>query len=542
MFNRKKNKLKNLRSQWGNSVDKFRNFDLIATYLEKRTDEFNSQLVDSKTWVDLNFDSIFTKLDRNITGIGEQYLYYLLHKYENDENILAERIRLIKNLKSNHNLREEIQLKLLHLNGNNSYFIPYIIFDKKLPFTKFYRLFYILSVLPLLSIILVYINSTFLFLTFGLLLVNMLINKMFSKTTDKYSAGFSALNSLIITAKALTKIKHSSAVKDLDYLKKEKTLLKKIGKKLGYLVIDPKKMDPLIGIAAEYFNVYMLMNLITYFRSVNILQKQQKNIQAVYEAVANLDVSISLASFLEETGNYSIPIFNNEKFIKFENLRHPLIDNAVPNTMKNKLSKSVLITGSNMSGKTTFIKNVGVNIMLSRTLNFCLADKFSTHRFVVKSAIEREEDLEGGKSYFFGEVDELKKFISFSENSGDYLFLIDEIFRGTNTIERLAASTAVLKYLNKQNKVLVTTHDIELQYLLQNRFEMFHFSEQVENNEYFFNYKIQKGPAKSGNAIKLLEIENYPVSLTEEAFTIVEKLIENNYLDMNKFKHITTIN
>jgi len=107
------------------------------------------------------------------------------------------------------------------------------------------------------------------------------------------------------------------------------------------------------------------------------------------------------------------------------------------------------------------------------------------------------------------------------------LFLIDEIFRGTNTIERLAASTSVLKYLDKQNKVLVTTHDIELQYLLHNRFEMFHFSEQVENNEYFFNYKIQKGPAKSGNAIKLLEIENYPGSLIEEAFSIVEKLVEN---------------
>jgi len=538
MFNKKK-KLKNLRSQWGNSIDKFRNFDLIAIYLEKRTDEFNSQLVDSKTWTDLNFDSIFTKLDRNITGIGEQYLYYLLHKYENDDKILAERIRLIENLKSDQNLREAIQLKLFHLNGNNSYFIPYIIFDEKLPFTKFYRLFYILSVLPLLSIILVYFNSTFLFLTFGLLLVNMLINKMFSKTTNKYSSGFSALNSLIITAKALCKIKPNSAIRDLDYLKKEKSLLNKLGKKLGYLVVDPKKMDPLIGIVTEYFNVYMLMNLITYFRSVNILQKQQKNIQAIYEAVANLDASISVASFLEETGNYSIPIFNNEKFIKFENLRHPLVDNAVPNTMKNKLEKSVLITGSNMSGKTTFIKNIGVNIILSRTLNFCLADKFIAHRFVVKSAIEREEDLEGGKSYFFGEVDELKKFISLSENNGNYLFLIDEIFRGTNTIERLAASTAVLKYLDKQNKVLVTTHDIELQYLLQNRFEMFHFSEQVENGEYFFNYKIQKGPAKSGNAIKLLEIENYPLSLTEEAFSIVEKLVENNYLDKNKFKHIT---
>jgi len=534
----KNKKLKELRSQWARPLNKFRNFDLISTYLQKKKSEAGLELVDFKTWTDLNFDSIFAKLDRNITGIGEQYLFYLLHKYESDENVLIERIKLIETLKSNQKLREDIQLKLLRLSGRNSYFIPYIIFEKNLPFTKFFRLFYILSVLPLLSIILFNINSAFWFLTFGLLFINLLINKIFSKKTDNYSSGFSALNSLIVTAKMLTKIKTDKAIKDLNYLKGKKVLLKKLGKRLGFLVIDTKNMSQLIAITVEYFNVFMLMNLITYFRSVSILQKQQKNIQAVYEAVANLDVSISIASFLEDIGNYSIPVFNNEKFIKFENLRHPLIENAVPNTMKNKLGKSVLITGSNMSGKTTFIKNIGVNIILSRTLNFSLADEFNIHRFIVKSAIERTEDLEGGKSYFFGEVNELKNLISLSEKNDNYLFLIDEIFRGTNTIERLAASTAVLKFLDRQNRTFVTTHDIELQYLLQNKFEMFHFSEQVENGKYFFDYKIHNGPAKSGNAIKLLEIKNYPESLTKEAFEIVKKLVENNYFDEVKFRSV----
>ncbi len=537
MFYNKKKKLKNLRSQWGKPITKFRNFDLISTYLEKKQNESNSNLVDSKTWADLNFDAIFTKLDRNITGIGEQYLYYLLHKYEDDDIILAERIRLIEKLKTDQKLREDIQLKLSPLKSRDSYFIPYIIFDDKLPFTKFYRLFYILAVLPILSIPLFFIAQKYLFLTFGLWLINLIINKIFSKKTDKYSSGFSALNSLIITAKAMTKIDSKTEIADLAYLKSEIKLLKKLGKKLGYLVIDSSKMNGLIAAVTEYFNVYMLMNLITYFRSVNILLKYQKEIQEVYIAVAKLDAFISVASFLEETANYTIPIFNNEKTIRFENLSHPLIENAISNTIENKLGKSVLITGSNMAGKTTFIKNIGVNIILSRTLSFCSAKYFNTHRFVVKSAIERQEDLEGGKSYFFAEVDELKHFVHISEDSGNYLFLIDEIFRGTNTLERLASSTAVLKYLDKHNKVFVTTHDIELQYLLQNRFEMFHFSEQVENDKYFFNYKIQKGPAKSGNAIKLLEIENYPSSLTKEAFSIVEKLIENNYFDKEKFKH-----
>ncbi len=536
MFNLKKKNLNILRSQWGKPLDKFRNFDLISTYLEKREDEIELKFVDSKTWSDLNFDAIFATLDRNITGIGEQYLYFLLHKYEDNNKILADKIKLIEKLKADQKLRENIQLQLLLLKGRNSYFIPYIIFDDKLPFTKFYRLFYFLAVLPLLSIPLFFIAQKYLFLTFGLLLVNLLVNKIFSKKTDKYSAGFSALSSLIITSRALTKINTEAEIVDLTYLKSKNKLLKKLGNKLGYLVIDSSKMNGLIAAVIEYFNVYMLMNLITYFRSVNILLKYQQEIQKIYETVARLDSYISIASFLEEVKTYTVPNFNTEKTIMFENLFHPLIENAVSNTSETKLESSVLITGSNMSGKTTFIKNIGVNIILSQTLSFCLAKYFNTHKFIVKSAIEREEDLQGGKSYFFAEVEDLKNFVRLSENSGDYLFLIDEIFRGTNTMERLAASTAVLKYLDKQNKVMVTTHDIELQYLLQNRFEMFHFSEQIEDDNYFFDYKIQKGPAKSGNAIKLLEIEKYPLSLTEEAFQIVKKLVDNNYLDKHKFE------
>ena len=113
----------------------------------------------------------------------------------------------------------------------------------------------------------------------------------------------------------------------------------------------------------------------------------------------------------------------------------------------------------------------------------------------------------------------MKHFIELSEEDHKYLFLIDEIFRGTNTIERLASSTAVLKYLDMKNRVLVTTHD---------NFKMYHFSEQVENDKYFFNYKIQEGPCSSGNAVKLLEIMNYPASVTKEAKMIVEKLSQNN--------------
>ena len=188
-----------------------------------------------------------------------------------------------------------------------------------------------------------------------------------------------------------------------------------------------------------------------------------------------------------------------------------------------------------MSGKTTFIKTVGLNVILGQTLGICFADKFTSPNFIVKSSIRREENLEESKSYFFVEIEELNKFIEFSQTNTKYLFLIDEIFRGTNTVERIASSTAVLKYLNHKNLVFVTTHDIELQYLLQ-EFKMYHFSEQVEGNKFFFDYKIKEGPCTSGNAIKLLEYRTTLRHITIEASDLAKKLLTSNILDIENLK------
>jgi len=248
----------------------------------------------------------------------------------------------------------------------------------------------------------------------------------------------------------------------------------------------------------------------------------------VFKAVAGLDAAISIASYLQETKNYSNPVFNNSETISFEDMYHPLIKDAVPNSLRN-IVKSVLITGSNMSGKTTFIKTFGVNMILSQTLYISLSNTFNIPRYEVKTSIKRNEEMEEGKSYFFVEIEAIKQFINLSGNRNKFIFLIDEIFRGTNTIERLSASTAVLKYLNVENKVFVTTHDIELQELLHNSFYMYHFSEQVEEKRFFFNYKINEGPCTAGNAIKLLEITGYPEKIINEANSIVNDILLSNY-------------
>lgn len=534
MFLKKKKRIKYLRDIWGKSIDKFRNFDLIGSYHSLLKSKSNEEYVDDKTWSDLELDSLFTKIDRNISCIGQQYLYHQLHKYEPDENLLKKRFDLITTLKNNQSLRENIQLNLFGLSGHSSNFIAYLVLNEELPKTKFYPLFYICSLLSALSVVMIAYNGVFLFVALAILLINLIINKIFSGKIYEYFTGFSSLNSLIVTAIAISKLKNDFRIEEINLLKQNRTLLKSLKKKLGYLVVDKESLNELAVVVIEYLNMFLLFDVIAYYRSVNILLKNQKEIRKVYESVARLDSSISIASYLSEIPFYSNPVFSKSNTLKMDSIYHPTIENAIPNSIE-EISGSALITGSNMAGKTTFIKTVGINVVLSQTLYFSLSKKFFIPKLKVKTSIRRNDNMAKGKSYFFVEIELLNNFVKLSNEENNYLFLIDEIFRGTNTIERLATSTAVLKYLGTNNKVLCTTHDIELQDLLENTFSMFHFSEQVENGKFFFNYKIKEGPCSSGNAIKLLGIMDYPDSIISESNRIVKTLLQNERLvDLTK--------
>ncbi len=525
MFFNKKKKIEEFRNQWGKPVERFRNMGLIAIYHQLMTSMIKSEYVDDKTWNDLNFDSFFDLVDRNISAVGQQYLYHKLHTFEKDENKLKKFSVLCEKFKRNQSLRESIRLAMMNLNDVSSYFIPNIILSKSLPFTKYYRLFYLGSILPYIAIILTFQYPFFFFITFLLFVINYVLNKVFAKPIQEYFAGFKGVNDLIVSAKKLANIKETGELQELKYIYQRKNILNKLGKKIGKLVVDKEAVNDVLLVGIEYLNILFLFDLIAYYKSVDTLQKFQKEMATIYEIIGMLDSAISIASYLEENNKYCTPIFTKEKRIEFENMYHPLITDAVSNSLLD-LSKSALVTGSNMSGKTTFIKTIGINTILSQTLYFCHASRFVVPNYKVKSSIDRKEDLEHKKSYFFVEVEELKKFTELSENGNSYIFLVDEIFRGTNTVERLAASTAVLKYLNNHSIIFVTTHDVELQDLLQNEFEMLHFSEKVENGQYYFDYKIHKGPCRTRNAIKLLEIKNYPKSIIQEANSIAIKLTE----------------
>ena len=280
----------------------------------------------------------------------------------------------------------------------------------------------------------------------------------------------------------------------------------------------------------ELFKVLFLLEPLLLFNVLKELDTKREEIEDVFTYVGKIDALISVASLREGLREgleaYCIPEINEDRrsSLKAENVYHPLIEECVKNTITID-GKSILLTGSNMSGKTSFIRTIGINALTSLTLNTCFADQFSLPPLKILSAIRISDDLLNDKSYYFEEVLTIKEMLDESQSDMPNLFLLDEIYKGTNTVERISAGKAVLSSLAQTgNIVLVSTHDIELADLLHDEYELYHFSELVSDKTVDFDYKLKNGKLKHRNAIRILQINDYPDSIIDEAIEISEKL------------------
>jgi DNA mismatch repair ATPase MutS len=164
------------------------------------------------------------------------------------------------------------------------------------------------------------------------------------------------------------------------------------------------------------------------------------------------------------------------------------------------------------------VRALGVNAVLAQTLNTACASRWSAPLLRVRTFIGRADSIVEGKSYYLAEAEAVLSLIRAKEDGRQHLFLLDEIFRGTNTTERIAAAAAVLAHLNRgDDLVVVATHDLEVLDLLGGTFAPHHFTEQIDESGLTFDYRIRPGPSSTRNAIALLKFMSYPDSVVSDA-------------------------
>ena len=294
-------------------------------------------------------------------------------------------------------------------------------------------------------------------------------------------------------------------------------------RKNSYLVMSPGRLGGEgLELILDYLRMCFHLDIIKFNKMLLQLQKYETEIWKIYEIMGKTDACIAITcyrAFLPENCN---PKFQEIPKIIMEDGYHPLIENAVANSLDMK--RNVLLTGSNASGKSTFLKTVGVNVLLAQTIHTCMAKNFVMPFCKLYTSMSLKDSIALKESYYMAEIKAMKRILDSASKENMVVCMVDEVLRGTNTVERIAASTQILKSLTKENVLcMAATHDVELTRTLEKEYDNYHFEESMDQDDVRFSYCLKKGRANSSNAINLLEHLGYDDNLVIKAREMVNR-------------------
>lgn len=523
MVNKRHKILKNiayLKDQWKKEKKQYkeRDFDKISMLFKKQNDLNNNDIIDNQTWSDLNMSKIFEKLDRTLSTPGEMFLYDMLRKPLFNKHVLTERSKTMQAFTKDEMLRVKTQLALMKLGREEYESIAEFLWDDIPKPSKLKNLFSFLSILAVLSL------STFLFMGVnGILIaipvyiINFFVHiKMRKKYAQKVPI-IAYLSSLIRTALEIQDNDVNGIEIYQQRLRDNTKYTKAILKKTTLIRTNfPMYMD-IVDTMREYVKIIFLIEVRAFNSSLSNISKNIGAWKDIYLTIGELDAMQSIASYREEVRDFVEPNFADDNMLNLTNARHPLLDNPVSNSI-NISNKGILITGSNMAGKSTFLRTIGINALLAQTISTCLASSYKGDFFHIITSISQADDISEGKSFYFAESERLFKMIRLSERKHCSLCIVDELLAGTNSLERLSASEEILKYMISKNAItIVATHDLELAKRLDGHYKCYYFNDNVSNKGLDFDYTIKSGIAVTSNAIKLLDYLGYPQEIVENA-------------------------
>ena len=515
--------LQKIRENWGKANREHRNYGLIENFSLLTTDNYFHKL-NAQTINDIDLHDVFEFIDHTNSKPGQQYLYNKIIKPTDNIKELENFNDQVNYFTKNKQERENAQLLLLTLNTDDAYYISNLLDKSILEDPKWSVLFLIDTALVISALL---FSLKFSVLLIWLMLpfaINIFLYFRYKNTTGKFNKSFPQLNILINTSKLFVRkdfpfggFQFKQSIENLSSFQKKFRLLN--------FSETPKNEFAQIAFAVfELVKAFFLIEIHSFFSCLKHIKNKREDINNLFNFIGSIDAALSIASLRDGSVAYTTPVFiNHKKEFSAKDIYHPLVENCVANSIEVK-GRSILLTGSNMSGKSTFIRAIAINSILAQTIYTCFADEFITPFVKVFSSIRIADNLSDAKSYYFEEVNVISGLINQSTNSFQNLFILDEVFKGTNTIERVAAAKAILSYLNRNdNLVFVSTHDIELAELLKTEYDLYHFVEDIENDKLIFDHKLKTGQLTSRNAIKILELSNYPEAIIAEAKSIATK-------------------
>jgi hypothetical protein len=273
----------------------------------------------------------------------------------------------------------------------------------------------------------------------------------------------------------------------------------------------------------EYLNLFLLLDANALLFTGRRLRTHASALAEVATWIGEVDMARAVASLRAEPRAWCRPTWMDTDTTQLDGVWHPLLTEPVANAASLDGGGGLVITGANMSGKSTYLRAIGVAAVLAHTLDSCPATAWRGRALRVRSLIGRADDLSSGRSYYMVEAEGVVGLLHDAETAPPTVYLLDELLRGTNTVERIAAGEAVVRALAAPNglsrghTVLVATHDGELVTLLRDQFAACHFRETIDASGLHFEYTRHEGGARTRTATALLEVCGAPVAVLAAA-------------------------
>lgn len=512
-----KQKLRNQKGKAPEKEYKIERFIRIPGYFEKHQEGFQ---IDDITWNDLGMDDVFRRINYCVSSTGDEVLYHMLRTPAFEKEKLAHFEDIVTYFSEQEEELIKYQCFMNKLGSTGKYSLyDYLYYLERLDRHNSKR--EILGNL-LLVVLIVLTNFNLGMGVAGILIWSLFQLQRYFKVKNSYEPYLTSLAyimRMIDVGLEVGKELPEVCAKEKEVINHATEQLKKAKKGSNWVFGSLYKTGSPAEVMFDYMRMFFHVDLIYFNHMLDEIMCHKEQVDELITAMGTVEAAGSVALYRASLENgWSRPQFGEGELL-LENGYHPLLANPVKNTIQT--AKNVLLTGSNASGKSTFLKTTALAALLAQTINTVTADAYQAPFYRLYSSMSLKDDLDSGDSYYIVEIKSIKRILDqMQESETKVLCFVDEVLRGTNTVERIAASTQILLSMSGEKiQCFAATHDIELTGLLEEYYENYHFEEEIMDGDVLFNYRLQHGKATTRNAIKLLEIMGYEPDIIEKART-----------------------
>lgn len=487
--------------------------------------------LDDITWNDLNMEDIFRRINDTHSATGEEYLYYLLRSAGHDREWLEHFEEMTVWFSEHADERVQLQFLMSELGYTGKYSLYDYIENLDYLGERSNARHHLANGLYIPLLLLMPFEITMALLGMAVLSVYQIVSYFKDKReTEPYITSFAYVIRLLGTGDRIVKMELPACEEELSDIKRCIQGLRGVrsGSFWVFNAGSGKTGGNPLEVIMDYVRMIFHVDLIVFNKMLRQLRRHVAEIDLLISRTGLLEAAVSVAAFRASLKNgWCAPEFtDSELLFVIEEGYHPLLEKPVKNSIR--AERGVLLTGSNASGKSTFLKMAAVNAILAQTLHTCTADVYRAPLAAVYSSMALRDDISGGESYYIVEIKALKRILDAVAKGEHVLCFVDEVLRGTNTVERIAASAQILKSLVGGNVLcFAATHDIELAELLREDYDNYHFEEEIRDGDLFFAYRLLTGRSDTRNAIRLLEMMGYAKDVTERAMESAQRFLDS---------------